>query len=87
MVEPWWKRRLNGQIAKLRKDLSRLDKLKSNQLKSMAATKQLETRYEVKKKGIGVVIEELKQRVVAKAAKVKRYEGRVEQCRQNRMYQ
>ena len=33
------------------------------------------------------MIEELKQRVVAKAAKVKRYEGRVEQYRQNRMFQ
>ena len=87
MAEPWWKRRLNGQIAKLRKDLSRLDKWKSNQLKSMAVKEQLETRYKVKKKGIEVVIEELKQRVVAKAAKVKRYEGRVEQYRQNRMYQ
>ena len=87
MAEPWWKRRLNGQIAKLRKDLSRLDKWKSNQLKSMAVKEQLETRYKVKKKGIGVVIEELKQQVVAKAAKVKRYEGRVEQYRQNRMYQ
>ena len=87
MAEPWRKRRLNGQIAKLRRDLSRLDKWKSNQLKSMAVKEQVETRYKVKKKGIGVVIEELKQRVVAKAAKVKRYEGRVEQYRQNRMYQ
>ena len=87
MAEPWWKRRLSGQIAKLRKDLSRLDKWKSNQLKSMAVKEQLETRYKVKKKGIGVVIEELKQRVVAKAAKVKRYEGREEQYRQNLMYQ
>ena len=87
MVEPWWKRRLNGQIAQLRKDLSRLDKWKSNQLKSMAVGEQLETTYKVKKKGIGVVIEELKQRVIAKAAKVRRYEGRLEQYRQNRMYQ
>lgn len=48
---------------------------------------QLDARYKVTKKGINVVIEELKQRVVAKAAKVKRYDGRVEQYRQNRMYQ
>ena len=87
MVEPWWKRRLSGQIAKLRKDLSRLDKWKSSQLKSMAEKEQLEYRYKVKKKGIGIVIEKLKQRVVTKAAKMKRYEERVEHYRQNRMYQ
>ena len=60
MVEPWWKRKLNGQIAKLRKDLSWLNKWKSNQLKSMAVREKLEERYKVTKKGIDVAIEELK---------------------------
>ena len=35
---------------------------------------------------IKTVIEELKQRMLAKSAKVKRYEHRIEQFRQNRIF-
>ena len=28
-MEPWWKRKINNQIAQLRKDVSRLEKLRS----------------------------------------------------------
>ena len=38
------------------------------------------------KKGIGTVIEELKQRLHTKAAKLKRYEERVHQYKINRMF-
>ena len=34
-----------------------------------------------------VVLEELKQRVLAKSKKIRRYESRIEQYRQNRMFQ
>ena len=40
-------------------------------------------KYQVKGKGMSVVKEEIKQRVKAKAAKVKRYNDRV---RQNRLF-
>ena len=47
----------------------------------------LERRYYLKKKGVTIiVIEELKQRILAKTAKVKRYQERVDQYRQNRMF-
>ena len=36
---------------------------------------------------MGVVIEKLKQRIVATAAKVRRYQERVNRFRQNRMLQ
>ena len=35
----------------------------------------------------GVVIEDLKQRIVATAAKFRRYQERVDRFRQNRMFQ
>ena len=38
------------------------------------------------RKGVKTVIEEFKQRMVAKSAKLKRYENRIEQFRQNRMF-
>ena len=40
----------------------------------------------VKKKGLKTVIEELKQMMLAKSGKVKRYEQRIEQFRQNRIF-
>ena len=48
--------------------------------------KKLYEKYRVKKKGLKTVIEELKQRMLAKSAKVKRYEQRIEQFRQNRIF-
>ena len=48
---------------------------------------QLGNRYKVKDKGLKVVIEELKQRVVATSSKLRRYEARTEQYVQNRMFQ
>ncbi len=42
------------------------------------------TKFNVKGKGVSVVIEEIKQRVKAKAAKVKRCDDRHGQFRQNR---
>ena len=41
---------------------------------------------ESRKKGLKTVIEELKQRMLAKSAKVKRYQQRIEQFRQNRIF-
>ena len=43
-------------------------------------------KYRVKRKGLKTVIEELKQRMLAKSAKVKRYEQRIEQFRQKRIF-
>ena len=41
--------------------------------------KELYEKYTVKKKGLKTVIKELKQGMLAKSAKVKRYEQRIEQ--------
>ena len=46
----------------------------------------LERKHSIRVKTLGVVIEELRQRIVAIAAKVKRYQERVD-MRQNRMFQ
>ena len=47
---------------------------------------ELNERYRVKRKGLKTVIEELKQRLLAKSAKVGRYQQRIEQFRQNRIF-
>ena len=86
-VVPWWKRRLNGQVAQLRKDINRLERIKADELNNVLLQESLEERYNLKKKGLTVVLEELKQRVLAKSKKIRRYESRIEQYRQNRMLQ
>ena len=47
---------------------------------------KLETKYKLQAKGLHIVKEELKQRLVAKAEKIKRYSDRIEQYRQNRLF-
>ena len=47
---------------------------------------QLEKKYNIKGKGITTVLEELKQRILAKAAKIKRYEQRRTQYKQNILF-
>ena len=83
---PFWKKRIENDIAVLRKDVSKLERKQRNELRNKRGIERIESRYNVKKKGIKVVIEELKQRIVAKAGKIKRYTNRNEQFRQNRMF-
>ena len=47
----------------------------------------VEHKYKVEKKGLNVVLEEQKQRIQAKATKIKRYDQRIEQYRINRLFQ
>ena len=47
---------------------------------------ELNERYRVKRKGLKTVIEELKQRLLAKSAKVRRYQQRIEQFGQNKIF-
>ena len=48
--------------------------------------RELNKRCGVKTKGLKTVIEELKQRMLAKSGKIRRYEQRIEQFRQNRIF-
>ena len=84
--KPWWKRRLEGQINELRKHLSRIEQMDRGAMKDSDMRNRLMKKYQVKGKGMSVVKEEIKQRVKAKAAKVKRYDGRVRQFHQNRLF-
>ena len=73
--EPRWKLRIEGDIKKLRQDINLLarDLKGESGSKKKQKMKKLYQTYRVKRKGIKTVIEELKQRMLAKSAKVKRY--------------
>ena len=74
-------------VSELRKDIGKLEALKNKTLKNEVAKERLFNKYSIKNKGICYVIEELKQRVDAQSAKIKRYTNRIEQYRQNRLFE
>ena len=80
--EPMWKRRLQNKIKELRKDLSQLETSKDKDISNFRHWERLERKYSIRVKRLNAVIEELKQRIIAIAAKVKRYQGWLDSCRQ-----
>ena len=85
--EPWWKRRIHGTIKELRKQVNILQRNSRGELVKNTKYREMEKKYHIKRKGESVVIEELKQRLQVKAAKLRRYEQRVNQYRINRVFQ
>ena len=83
--EPMWKRRLQNKIKELRKDLNRLEASKDKGVSNSRHWERLERKYSIRV--LNVVVEELKQRITAIAAKVRRYQGRVDSYRQNRLFE
>ena len=59
--EPWWKRRLTNQIEQMRKDLSRIERLKSGHPIKNKFKDDLQRKYWLKEKGLNHVKEEIKQ--------------------------
>ena len=84
--EPMWKRRLQNNIKELRKDLSQQEASKDKDISDFREWDRLERKYSIRVKRLNVVIEQLKQRITAIAAKVRRYQGRVNSYRQNRLF-
>ena len=84
---PRWKSRIEGDIKKLRRDINLLTRDLKGKLESKKKQKmkELYEKYRVKRKGLKTVIEELKQRMLAKSAKLKRCEQRIELFRKNRI--
>lgn len=85
-VEPPWKIRLKKKVEEIQKDLSRI-KEAMNRRYNDRMRRKTEQKFNIKRKGYQLVIEELKQRLTATAAKIKRFEDRVKQYQQNRLFE
>ena len=85
--EPMWKRRLQNKIKDLRKDLSQLGASKDKGFSNFRHWERLERKYSIRVKRLNVAVEELKQRITAIAAKLRRYQGWVDSYRQNRLFE
>ena len=78
--DPWWKRRIEEDIKQPKKDINILERVKKGKIgaRKEGKTKLIEEKYgEKKKEGLTTEIEELKQSILAKAAKLSRYEQRI----------
>ena len=85
--EPMWKKRLQNKIKELRRGLSQLEASKDKDISNFRRWERLERKYSIRAKRLNVVIEELKQRITSIAAKVRRYQGRVDSFTQNRLFE
>ena len=83
---PWWRRRLENQVKQLNKDLSRINNLIGQKTIKKKHRDYLQRKYRIKQKSLPAVREEIKQRIVAKTGKIKRYQQRINQFQQNRMF-
>ena len=84
--EPMWKRRLQNKIKELRNDLSQLEASKDKGISNFRHWERSERKYSIRVKRLNVV-EELKQRITAIAAQVRKYQGRVDSYKQNRLFE
>ena len=85
--EPFWKKRIESNINALHKYVSLIERRETRMLRKDSQKTSLDHLYRVKRKGYKRAAEELKQRIKAKAASLKRYKNRVKQHRQNRLFQ
>ena len=74
--KPFWKRRILSGFSRLRKDLSRIEAWFTGRWKRDKSKEKelLDQKYGLRRKEFILVMEELKQRITAKASKVKRYD-------------
>ena len=61
--------------------------MRRRELQNEGVISKLERKFSVKGKSIEVVYEEVRQRLVAVRAKLKKYDNRTEQYRQNRLFE
>ena len=85
--EPMWKRKLQNKIKEFRKDVSQLEASKDKDISNFLQWEKLERKCSIRVKRLNVVIEELKQRINAVAAKVITYQRRVDSYRQKRLFE
>ena len=84
--EPWWKKWLVRQIKEMNKDLGRENSLIDKKTVKKRHQDALQRKYGIKQKGLQIVKEDIRQRIKAKTAKISRYQQRINQYQQTRMF-
>ena len=85
-MEPWWKRRMEVQVKQLNKYLGHINPLIERKNIKKKHKDGLERRYKLKRRGLPVTREEIKERIKAKNNKTKIYQSRINQYQQNHTF-
>ena len=82
------KKRIKGDIKKLRRVINILERVKKKELGIRGKRKldKLDEKYRIKRKGFNMVTEEPKQCASAKSAIIKKFEQRISQYKINNMF-
>ena len=82
------KRRTNttGSKAGLKRNINLLTRHKNGEVKSKRKVGKLYEKFRFRQKGLGTVLEEVKQKVLAKVAKIERYNERIKQYKKSRLF-
>ena len=78
---------MEDKVKELWKDLSQIEASKDKDISNFRHCKRLERKCSIRVKRWNIVIKKSKQRITATAAKVRRYQGRVDSYRQNRLFE
>ena len=84
--EAWWKRQLEGKLKELSRDLHFVKNLREKRNIKKKHNHVLERKYNIRRKRLKIVREEMKQRIKAVGEKTKRFNSRINQYQQNRMF-
>ena len=55
-TEPWWKKKIKKKIKQLRQDISRLERIRSDDLRNNTLTQSLKKKYNIARKGLNRVV-------------------------------
>ena len=74
---PWWQRRIEAQVKQLNKDIGNINTLIERKNIKKKRKDGQEITYKMKRRGLPVTREEIKERIKAKKIKIKRYHNRI----------
>ena len=84
--EPFWKRRIKGNIETWRKDLSKIEEVRRGNMRlKQRERKRLNRTYHLEERGTLYVSGMLKQKIKAGGVKIKRHDERCQQFKQNHL--
>ena len=85
--EPFWKRRIKGNIETCRKDLRKIEEIRRGNMRlKQRERERLNRKYHLEERGTLYVSGILKQKIKAGGIKIKRYDERCQQIEQNHLF-
>ena len=85
--EPFWKRRIKGNIETWRKDLSKIEEIRRGNMRMKQTERErLNRKYHLEERGTLYVSRMLKQKIKAGGVTIKGYDERCQQFKQNYLF-